>query len=161
MRSQSMPLYWSFIFMIQITRMGSVVNMEFRMIDKINLQSDGIIKKPFKSMNLKKVRDIKYTILIKGTIDFKSIPRIRYPVPKIFFQIIKLGLEESSESKKIELINPQLSLMKKPGKKLVPTMKKPDLTVRYWSYVLVWSFIDILVSDPLLWILTYIWCHLF
>ena len=109
------------------------------MIDKINLQSDGIIKKPFKSMNLKKVRDIKYTILIKETKDFphKSIPRIRYPVPKIFFQIIKLGLEESSESKKIELINPQLSLMKKPGKKLVPTMKKPDLTVRYWSYALV------------------------
>ena len=140
MRSQSMPLYWSFIFMIQITRMGSVVNMEFRMIDKINLQSDGIIKKPFKSMNLKKVRNIKYTILIKEN---KSIPRIRYPVPKIFFQIIKLGLEESSESKKIELINPQLSLMKKPGKKLVPTMKKPDLTVRYWSYVLVWSLVDI------------------
>ena len=98
------------------------------MIDKINLQSDGIIKKPFKSMNLKKVRDINYAILIK---EIKSIPMIRYPVPKIFFQIIKLGLEESSESKKIELINPQLSLMKKPGKKLVPTMKKPDLTVRY------------------------------
>ena len=55
--------------MIQITRMGSVVNMEFRMIDKISLQSDGIIKKPFKSMNLKKVRDIKYTILIKETKD--------------------------------------------------------------------------------------------
>ena len=121
--------------MIQITRMGSVVNMEFKMIDKINLQSDGIIKKPFKSMNLKKVRDIKYTILIKK--DQKSIPKTRYPVPKIFFQIIKLGLEESSESKRIELINPQLSLMKKPGKKLVPTMKKPDLTVRYCSCVLV------------------------
>ena len=114
--------------MIQITRMGSVVNMEFKMIDKINLQSDGIIKKPFKSMNLKKVRDIKYTILIKKN---KSIPKTRYPVHKLFFQIIKLGLEESSESKKIELINPQLSLMKKPGKKLVPTMKKPDRTVRY------------------------------
>ena len=55
--------------MIQITRMGSVVNMEFKMIDKINLQSDGIIKKPFKSMNLKKVRNIKYTILIKETKD--------------------------------------------------------------------------------------------
>ena len=130
-----MLLYLSIVLMIQITRMGSVVNTEFRMIDKINLQSDGIIKKPFKSMNLKKVRDIKYTILIKK--DLKSIPKTRYPVPKIFFQIIKLGLEESSESKKIELINPQLSLMKKPGKKLVPTMKKPDLTVRYWSYVLV------------------------
>ena len=58
--------------MIQITRMGSVVNMEFRMIDKINLQSDGIIKKPFKSMNLKKVRAINYTILIKETKDLNQ-----------------------------------------------------------------------------------------
>ena len=116
--------------MIQITRMGSVVNMEFKMIDKINLQSDGIIKKPFKSMNLKKVRDIKHTILIKET---KDLIYTKDPLSstKILFQIIKLGLEESSESKKIELINPQLSLMKKPGKKLVPTMKKPDRTVRY------------------------------
>ena len=66
--------------MIQITRMGSVVNMEFRMIDKINLQSDGIIKKPFKSMNLKKVRDIKYTILIKKTkgINLSQRPVIQY-----------------------------------------------------------------------------------
>merc|ERR1719189_564774 len=40
----------------------------------------------------------------------------------------KLGLEESLESKKTELINPQLNLMKKPGKKSVPTMRKPDLT---------------------------------
>merc|ERR1712083_24478 len=42
-------------------------------------------------------------------------------------KIIKLGSEESLESKKTELINPQLNLMKKPGKKSVPTMKKPDL----------------------------------
>merc|ERR1712020_704864 len=57
-------------------------------------QSDGIIKKLCKNMNLRK--------------------------------IIKLGLEESLEFKKTELINPQLNLMKKPGKKSVPTMKKPD-----------------------------------
>ena len=52
-------------FTIQITRLGLVVNTEFKMIDKINLQSDGIIKKLCKNMNLRKVENIKYTILIK------------------------------------------------------------------------------------------------
>ena len=73
--------------MIQITRMGSVVNMEFRMIDKINLQSDGIIKKPFKSMNLKKVRDIKHTILIKETKDLNLYQGSVIQYPKSFFRL--------------------------------------------------------------------------
>ena len=42
-----------------------MVNTEFKMIDKINLQSDGIIKKLCKNMNLRKVENIEYTILIK------------------------------------------------------------------------------------------------
>ena len=73
--------------MIQITKMGSVVNMEFKMIDKINLQSDGIIKKPFKSMNLKKVRDIKYTILIKETKDLNLYQGSVFQYTKYFFRL--------------------------------------------------------------------------
>ena len=60
------------LFTIQITRLGLVVNTAFKMIDKINLQSDGIIKKLCKNMNLRKVENIEYTILIKYKIYIKA-----------------------------------------------------------------------------------------
>ena len=71
--------------MIQITRMVLAVNTEFKMIDKTNLQSGGIIKKPCKSMNLKKVRDIKYNISIKETKNLYQGSVFQYT--KYFFRL--------------------------------------------------------------------------
>ena len=123
--------------MIQITRMGSVVNMEFKMIDKINLQSDGIIKKPFKSMNLKKVRDIKYTIFIKGTIlNLYQGSVIKYKNP---FSDYKTGFGGKFGVQKDRVDKSAVKSYEETGEKVGTNYEKtrPDGKILVQSYLLI------------------------